>query len=136
MTTRSRNQQQQQQQSKVLQELSSLVFAILQFPPPLQQTPLFNDLESSRVSSIGSREAARVMSWKKQCSPAGFASLLLGVSMVLMMCGSVTFLIGFILMPWVLGLVMVFYFVGVLSNLSGVGRAILCPTSRKELPGM
>nr|CAD1839054.1 unnamed protein product [Ananas comosus var. bracteatus] len=59
----------------------------------------------------------------------GVASLLLGASLALMLCGSVTFVIGFILMPWVVGLLMVFYFVGIVSNLSGMGRAILCPNS-------
>ncbi|AES99256.1 hypothetical protein MtrunA17_Chr5g0434711 [Medicago truncatula] len=33
-----------------------------------------------------------------QISPAGFASFLLGISMALMFCGSVTFFIGFVLM--------------------------------------
>ncbi|KAF5929885.1 hypothetical protein HYC85_000074 [Camellia sinensis] len=72
-------------------------------------------------------------------SPAGFASLLLGISLALMLCGSVTFFIGFLLMPWVLGLVMVFYVVGIVSSLSMIGRAILCHTTspaspRKEVP--
>lgn len=62
-------------------------------------------------------------------SPVGLASLLLGASLALMLCGSVTFMIGFILMPWVIGLVMVFYLVGIVSNLSGLGRAILCPAT-------
>lgn len=76
-----------------------------------------------------------------QISPAGFASLLLGVSLALMLCGSVTFFIGFMLMPWVLGLIMVFYVVGIISAVSMVGRSILCyvtaPPSlpRKEIPG-
>lgn len=77
-----------------------------------------------------------------QLTPAALVSLLLGMSLALMLCGSVTFVIGFMLMPWVLGLVMVFYFVGIVSSLSGFGRAMLCPSSSlspssgpKEIPG-
>lgn len=60
--------------------------------------------------------------------------------MALMLCGSVTFVIGFILMPWVLGLVMIFYFFGLVSNLSGLGNAILLGNNstgseRNEMPG-
>lgn len=60
--------------------------------------------------------------------------------MALMLCGSVTFVIGFILMPWVLGLVMIFYFFGLVSNLSGLGKAILLGNNstgseRNEMPG-
>ncbi|MED6187801.1 hypothetical protein PIB30_079931 [Stylosanthes scabra] len=66
----------------------------------------------------------------------GFASLLLGISMALMLYGSVTFLIGFMLMPWVLGLVMVFYVVGIVSKLSLLVRFLLYfLTPRKDVPG-
>ncbi|KAL2233731.1 UNVERIFIED_CONTAM: hypothetical protein Sindi_1553100, partial [Sesamum indicum] len=71
-------------------------------------------------------------------TPAGFASLLLGISLALMLCGSLTFFIGFLLMPWVLGLTMFFYFVGVVSSISMIGRTILCcnsaPPPRKDAP--
>ncbi|TQE07018.1 hypothetical protein C1H46_007408 [Malus baccata] len=72
-------------------------------------------------------------------SPAGFASLMLGISMALMLCGMVTFFIGFILMSWVLGLVMVLYVAGILSSLSVLGKSILCyasalSTPRKDIP--
>ena len=58
--------------------------------------------------------------------PAEFASLLLGISTSLMLCGSVTFFVGFMLMPWVLGLVMVFYVAGFVSSLSVVGVVKCC----------
>ncbi|KAF7025479.1 hypothetical protein CFC21_037649 [Triticum aestivum] len=51
-------------------------------------------------------------------SPAGAASMLLGASMALMLCGSVTFAIGFLLMPWVAGVALLFGFAGVISTLS------------------
>jgi len=51
-------------------------------------------------------------------SPAAAASMLLGASVALMLCGSVTFAIGFLLMPWVAGLALLFGFAGAVSNLS------------------
>ncbi|CAN0929211.1 hypothetical protein LINGRAHAP2_LOCUS36939 [Linum grandiflorum] len=57
-----------------------------------------------------------------------------------MVCGSVTFFIGFILMPWVLGLAMVFYVAGIVSMVAMLGRWILCfaagpPPPLKDIPG-
>ncbi|KAK1365646.1 Polyadenylate-binding protein like [Heracleum sosnowskyi] len=119
----------QDQQSRVFHDLSALILNILRSPPsPIQ----FSDHSppTSRRSSPPSLP---------QLTPAGFASLLLGISLALMLCGSVTFFIGFLLMPWVIGLVMVFYFVGIVSSLSMIGRAILCytlspPSPRKDVP--
>ncbi|GJY03037.1 zinc knuckle CX2CX4HX4C containing protein [Tanacetum coccineum] len=59
-----------------------------------------------------------------QITPAGFASMLLGISLALMLCGSITFLLGFLLMPWVFGLVMLFYVCGIVSSLTMLGRAV------------
>ncbi|CAI8618526.1 unnamed protein product [Vicia faba] len=121
----------QDQQSKIIYELSSLVFNLLQFPP----TPVsFSDRAPimpvpPSVSSLRRSMAA------SQITPAGFVSLLLGISMSLMLCGSVTFVIGFMLLPWILGLVLVFYVVGVVSAISVFGRSILCFASpRKSYP--
>ncbi|XP_008790765.2 uncharacterized protein LOC103707859 isoform X1 [Phoenix dactylifera] len=121
----------EEQTSKLFYELCALLLTILRSPhlaipssdasseeaPPYPRPPL-------SVATARSRAARR-----PPVSPAGFASLLLGVSFALMLCGSVTFVIGFILMPWVIGLVMVFYLVGIVSSLSGLGRAILCPAT-------
>ncbi|XP_077228639.1 uncharacterized protein LOC143861636 [Tasmannia lanceolata] len=104
----------QDQQSRVFYELCALLLSILHSP----QLPMTYSNPPPAMSV--SRTARR-----PEVSPAGFASLLLGISMALMLCGSVTFVIGFILMPWVLGLVMVFYLVGIVSNLSWLGRSIL-----------
>ncbi|KAK7368420.1 hypothetical protein VNO80_10445 [Phaseolus coccineus] len=110
---------QQDQQSRVFCELSALVFNLLRSPP------LMPDSSSRRSPAVA------------QITPAGFASLLLGISVALMLCGSVTFFIGFMLMPWVLGLVMVFYVAAVVSALSVLGRSILCFASpRKDLPAL
>ncbi|KAL9332806.1 hypothetical protein ACSQ67_002416 [Phaseolus vulgaris] len=118
----------QDQQYRALCDLSALVLDLIRSPP----TPLpFSD----NVPAAPSQRSA-----PPQITPAGFASLLLGVSLALMLCGSVTFFIGFVLMPWVLGLVMLFYVAGILSSLSVFGRSILCyatapPSPRKDIPG-
>lgn len=107
--------QNQDQQSRVFEELSALVLNLLRSPTPVRR----------RLPEI---------------TPAGFASLLLGMSLTLMLCGSVTFFIGFLLMPWVLGLVMVFYVAGIVTTISMLGRSLLCyatapPSSpQKEIP--
>uniref|UniRef100_A0A5B7A255 Uncharacterized protein n=1 Tax=Davidia involucrata TaxID=16924 RepID=A0A5B7A255_DAVIN len=128
----------QDQQSRVFYELSALILNILRSPP----TPIpFSDdspvMPAPPPAVSYSRRPPATAA--PQISPAGFASLLLGISLALMLCGSVTFFIGFMLMPWILGLVMVFYLVGFISTLSMLGRAILCHTTspaspRKEVP--
>ncbi|XP_059448339.1 uncharacterized protein LOC132179613 [Corylus avellana] len=129
--------QQQDQQSRVFYELSALVLNILRSPP--SQIPFPDHSTAEAVSTTSSSSTSRRSSPAAQISPAGFASLLLGISLALMLCGSVTFFIGFILMPWVLGLVMVFYVAGIVSALSMLGRSLLCyatapPTPRKDIP--
>ncbi|KAK4370970.1 hypothetical protein RND71_010445 [Anisodus tanguticus] len=120
---------QQDQQSKFFYELSSLILNILRSPPgPIE---LYDDSLSATAESSGRRTAAGTM---QQITPAGFASLLLGISFALMLCGSVTFFIGFLMMPWVLGLVMVFYVAGIVYSLSMIGRAIFCHISSPSSP--
>ncbi|CAI9093175.1 OLC1v1028609C1 [Oldenlandia corymbosa var. corymbosa] len=131
-------QQQDNQQSKVFYELSAMILNILRSPPTPFDFP--DDVTSASGVSGGQSSAVGVGGRRQQVgpmgamgmgqiTPAGFASLLLGISLALMLCGSVTFFIGFMLMPWVVGLVMVFYFVGLVSSLSVLGRAILCHSS-------
>ncbi|WCJ38789.1 hypothetical protein M5689_019826 [Euphorbia peplus] len=121
-----RNSNQQDQLSKAFHELSVLVLNLLKSP-----MGSFSDQEVRRRRS----------SAPPQITPAGFASLMLGISLALMMCGSLTFFIGFMLMPWVLGLVMVFYVVGVITTISMLGRSLLCyvlapapSSSGKDIP--
>nr|XP_043606439.1 uncharacterized protein LOC122578528 [Erigeron canadensis] len=105
----------QDQQSRVFYELSALILNLIRYPPvPVQYS-----------GEVRRQPRAAPLS---QITPAGFASMLLGVSLALMLCGSITFLIGFILMPWVLGLVMLFYIAGIVSSLSILGRAIFYHT--------
>ena len=125
---RRQHQDHQDQQSRVLDDLSALVFNLLRSPStPISQFPVPSTLvRRRRLPGL---------------TPGGFASLLFGISLTLMLCGSVTFFIGFLLMPWVLGLVMVFYVAGIVSTISMLGRSLLCyatapPSStRKEVPG-
>ncbi|KAK4842304.1 hypothetical protein QYF36_019444 [Acer negundo] len=147
MMRRQQQQQQQRQhqdqQSRVFYELSALVLNLLRSPPSDMS---YADQSSSRalVSSTSSSSTTattrRYPPSSAQITPAGFASLMLGISLSLMLCGSVTFFIGFFLMPWVLGLVMLFYVAGIVSTISVLGKTILCyamapPSSpRKGIP--
>ncbi|XP_062208718.1 uncharacterized protein LOC133910222 [Phragmites australis] len=68
-------------------------------------------------------------------SAAALASMLLGASMALMLCGSVTFAIGLLLMPWVAGLALLFGFAGAVSTLSSgfFGKAAVPCTEISDL---
>ncbi|KAL3835714.1 hypothetical protein ACJIZ3_010450 [Penstemon smallii] len=121
--------------TKIFYELSALVLNMMRCPPPPME---YSEalIQRSGRSSV------------EQMTPAGLASLLLGISLALMLCGSVTFFIGFILMPWVIGLVMFLYFVGMVSGISMIGKAIFSynnnnpntnsapppPSPRKDVP--
>ncbi|XP_061336979.1 uncharacterized protein LOC133284041 [Gastrolobium bilobum] len=120
--------EQQDQQSKLLCELSALAFNLIRSHP----TPLsFSD----RAPVVPVPPSESPLRRSAAITPAGFASLLLGISVALMLCGSVTFFIGFMLMPWVIGLVMVLYVAGIFSSLSVMWRFVLCyATPRKDLP--
>ncbi|GFP98993.1 hypothetical protein PHJA_002043200 [Phtheirospermum japonicum] len=108
----------QDQQIRVLYELCAMTIHILRSPPLPVSFPNLSVLSSPPPSSS---------SPPRQISPAAFGSLFIGISIALMLFGSVTFIIGFILMPLVITLVMLFYVAGFVSNLSEIGRAILWP---------
>ncbi|KAI3463119.1 hypothetical protein Pfo_019782 [Paulownia fortunei] len=109
----------QDQQTRVLYELWSMIIHILRSPPlPISFPSL------SLLSSWSSSPSQR-----PQISPAAFGSLFIGISIALMLFGLVTFVIGFVLMPLVMLLVLLFYFVGIVSKLSEIGRSILWPAS-------
>ncbi|KAF7136034.1 hypothetical protein RHSIM_Rhsim08G0042100 [Rhododendron simsii] len=117
--------QNQQQQTRVLHEMCSMILQILRSPP------FPNPFDSSSFSLSSLYRTTSPVS-----SPSAFASLFLTISLALMMLGSVTFAIGFILMPWVVGLVLLFCFVTIVSDLLELGRSILCPTaSSKDVNG-
>ncbi|KAL3526279.1 hypothetical protein ACH5RR_010935 [Cinchona calisaya] len=105
-------QEEDEQSTRVLCQLCSMISHVLRSPPlPIS----FPGLVGPAVCRTS------------QASSAAFASLFLGISVALMLFGSVTFVIGFFLMPLVIGLVMIFYFVAMLYNLSEMGRTILWP---------
>ena len=123
---------QRDQDSRAFYDLSALVLSLLRSPPmPISIPDHFPDSPMMRSRSPS----------MAHISPSGFASLLLGISVALMLCGSVTFFIGFLLLPWVLALFVVFYVVGIVSAISMAGRSILCyvlappSPSRKEVSG-
>ncbi|XP_020697737.1 uncharacterized protein LOC110110548 [Dendrobium catenatum] len=113
-----------QQQSKLIDELCALIFALLRSPHlffPSASTP------SRTLRPCGGAVAALFRPQQRsQFTPMGFVSLLLGASLALILCGSVTFVLGCILMPWIIGVLMFSYFVEVISSLSEIGKAVLC----------
>ncbi|KAE8736327.1 hypothetical protein F3Y22_tig00000002pilonHSYRG00038 [Hibiscus syriacus] len=118
----------QDQQSRVFYELSALVMNLLRSPP----VP-FTDQSSVSERRSNPLDVSTI-------SPAGFAWLMLGISVSMMLGGSVTFFIGFMLIPWVIGLLMVCYVAGIVSAIALLGRSILCyalapPSPRKHIPG-
>ncbi|OQU86784.1 hypothetical protein SORBI_3003G145500, partial [Sorghum bicolor] len=67
-------------------------------------------------------------------SPAAAASMLLGASVALMLCGSVTFAIGFFLMPWVAGLALLFGFAAPSTPSPRGSSSAPTPSSPRPLP--
>ncbi|KAL0700060.1 hypothetical protein Bca4012_056182 [Brassica carinata] len=116
--------QRDQESSRAFYDLSALVLTLLRSPPiPISLPDHFPDSPVRTRPRFSSSSSSLSMA---HISPSGFASLLLGVSVALMLCGSVTFFIGFLLLPWVLALIVVFYVAGIVSAVSMAGRAILC----------
>ncbi|KAF8046214.1 hypothetical protein N665_3936s0002 [Sinapis alba] len=113
-----RSQRGEQEDSRAFYDLSALVLSLLRSPPmPISLPDHFPDSPMMRSRSRSPSMA--------HISPSGFASLLLGISVALMLCGSVTFFIGFLLLPWVLALIVVLYVAGIVSVVSMAGRSIL-----------
>ncbi|KAK2992904.1 hypothetical protein RJ640_028146 [Escallonia rubra] len=116
----------QDEQSRVFYDLCTMIIHILGSPPlPIPFPSLVGPSLSASPSSSPSNRTSQI-------SPTAFASLFLGISLALMLFGSVIFVVGFILMPWVIALVLLFYFAGLVSTLSALGRAIV--SSAASLP--
>ncbi|CAA0813130.1 Unknown protein [Striga hermonthica] len=105
------------EQMRVLQQLCAMIIHVLRLPPLPISFPGFFLLSSQPSSSSPPPPP--------QISPAAFGLLFTGISVALMLFGLVTFIIGFVMMPLVITLVMLFYFAGFVSVLSEIGRAIL-----------
>ncbi|XP_052137111.1 uncharacterized protein LOC127755470 [Oryza glaberrima] len=99
--------------SRLIRELCALLAAIIS--------------PSSSSSTAAAAAAAR----SPGMSPAAAATMLLGASVALMLCGSVTFAIGLLLMPWVAGVALLFGLSAAVSTLSsGVfGKAAAAASS-------
>ncbi|KAJ0235426.1 hypothetical protein HA466_0266070 [Hirschfeldia incana] len=117
--------QRDEESNRAFYDLSALVLSLLRSPPMPISLPDHFPESPVRRSHRPPRFSSSSLSMA-HISPSGFASMLLGVSVALMLCGSVTFFIGFLLLPWVLALIVVFYVAGIVSAVSMVGRAILC----------
>ncbi|XP_051117168.1 uncharacterized protein LOC127241924 isoform X3 [Andrographis paniculata] len=105
------------EQTGALQQLCSMILHVLPSPPlPVS----FPTLSLSSSSSSSPRPP--------HISAAAFGLLFLGISVALMLFGSLTFIIGFFLMPLVITLVLLFYIAAIVSNLSEFAGAILWPT--------
>lgn len=132
--------QRQDQQSRAFYELSTLVLSLLRSPPAPTSFPDQSQSVAASAAAAAASSRRAVAPEVEQITPSGFASLLFGISLAMMLCGSVTFFIGFLLMPWVLGLVMFLYVAGIISSLSLLGRSILYyatgppPSPGKEIP--
>ena len=93
--------QHQDQQFKVFHELSALVLNVLRSSP----APISFSNESlapmtttrSATALVSRRLSTEVV--VAQITSKGFAYLMLGISLALMLCGLVTLFIGFLLMP-------------------------------------
>ncbi|XP_021888232.1 uncharacterized protein LOC110807417 [Carica papaya] len=117
------------QQWGVFYELCYLIIQILKSPPRrthLEFSPTYSFASSSSSSRHLQAHPGLPVSWPR-VSLVDLALLLLGISVALMVFGSVAFAIGFVLLPWVLGLVIFFYFVGFMSSLSHLSRSIFSP---------
>ncbi|GER38909.1 v-type sodium ATPase subunit I [Striga asiatica] len=108
------------EQMRVLQQLCAMTIHVLRSTPLPISFPGFSLLSSQPSSSFSSPPPP-----PPQISPAAFGLLFTGISVALMLFGLVTFIIGFVMMPLVIMLVMLFYVAGFVSVLSEIGGAIL-----------
>lgn len=133
MRRRLENQRHEDPYSRAFHELSGLVMSLL-------RSPLASVPSANQSPALSRRHHSPPVPTMKNISPAGFAWLMLGTSVSLMLGGSVTFFLGFMLMPWLLCLVMVLYVAGIVSAVSMLCRSIICYAMapllrRKEIPG-
>ncbi|KAI9121005.1 hypothetical protein K1719_008038 [Acacia pycnantha] len=108
--------------ARVLYEIQSLIVHILNLPP----LPLPFSEQYSHVADSSTLRNLCTTLLSSQVSPAAFASLFLGISLALILFGTLAFVIGLVLLPWVFALVFAFYTASVVSALSRLGRTVLC----------
>ncbi|KAK8924221.1 hypothetical protein KSP39_PZI019452 [Platanthera zijinensis] len=113
-----------QQQHEAVNDLCALLWTALRSPPiPIP----FAGTDSPVAPAIqsGLRRDPAASGRLPPMSPSGMASLMLGISLSLMFCGSVAFVIGFMMMPWVLSMAMLLYFLGIVYSVFGMCKAAL-----------
>lgn len=106
---------------RVLHDLYTMIIHTLDFPLPITTNAFPTIVYPENSSSLSIRRSTTPY-YSTQIPPALFACLILGISLWLMLFGSVIFLLGFILMPWIIVLVFIIYFAGFLFSLSDFGR--------------
>ncbi|KAK8943983.1 hypothetical protein KSP40_PGU010083 [Platanthera guangdongensis] len=113
-----------QQQHEAVNDLCALLLTALR--SPLIPIP-FAGTDSPVAPAIqsGLRRDPAASGRLPPMSPSGMASLMLGISLSLMFCGSVAFVIGFVMMPWVLSMAMLLYFLGIVYSVFGMCKAAL-----------
>ncbi|KAI3799282.1 hypothetical protein L1987_34575 [Smallanthus sonchifolius] len=109
--------------SRVLYQLFSMIVNILGSPPLPIPFPFPTTYTSATVASSSSAPSPQV-------SPIGFAGLFIGISFAMMLFGTAIFVIGFMLMPLIIALVMLFYLARVVSNLSYLASIVIVPSSK------
>ncbi|KAI3520663.1 hypothetical protein L1887_10113 [Cichorium endivia] len=113
----------QDDRTRVLYQIYSMIINILGSPPlPI---PFPTTFVGATVASSSSAPSPR----PTQVSATGFAALFISISFALMLFGSTIFVIGFMLMPLVIALVMLFYLAGIVSNLTYLIAAVLRPST-------
>ncbi|KAI3793861.1 hypothetical protein L1987_36484 [Smallanthus sonchifolius] len=106
--------------SGVLYQLFSMIVNILGSPPLPIPFPFPTAATLASSSSAPS----------PQVSPIGFAGLFIGISFAMMLFGTAIFVIGFMLMPLIIALVMLFYLARIVSNLSHLASIVIVPSSK------
>ncbi|MFS7956403.1 hypothetical protein Hanom_Chr07g00654231 [Helianthus anomalus] len=122
------NMSDQDDQSQALYQLFSMIVNILGSPPLPIPFPLPAAFSGTAVASSSSAPSPQV-------SPVGFAALFIWISMALMLFGSTIIVIGFMLMPLVIGLAMLFYLARLVSSLTYFVTGVLL-SSRKIVSGL
>ncbi|KAL8193591.1 hypothetical protein R6Q57_026726 [Mikania cordata] len=112
--------------SRVLHQLFSMIVNILASPPLPIPFPIPATFTGDSVASSSSAPSQP----PSQVSPIGFAGLFIAISLAMMLFGFAIVVIGFMLLPLVIALVMLFYVARVVSTLSYFASIVIFPSSK------
>ncbi|XP_022134096.1 uncharacterized protein LOC111006451 [Momordica charantia] len=107
--------------SRASYQLSSMIVDVLRIPP----FPIPILASSLTAGSFPSKHS--LLALTSSASPAVFASLFIAISMALILFGTIALMIGFLLVPLLITVLLLFYFFNVVSILSNFARSLLCP---------